>query len=315
MSGIPGSGGIRLTGNDKVIIAGIAIVVILAIIAIIGATCCACVLCLGTSAYNWGDWEGYATQIEHRTDTIVHGGAENIELYVDTFNGNVVIQESAATTNVTVTFDVFYPAGRMSDMQTATRSERIDNDTVRITAEAKRNPGYLLNGNYRAHVTVLVPKNSYYVLNLNTINGDVRVAPLCGSSASLGSKNGDVIINGGRYDTLWMETFNGDAEAVGSYEAINATMITRNGGIEVDTLQTAGTLYAETWNGWIQVTLPSETLFTVDARASNGRIIHDTLELNTTIDRNSELKGYTAGGAGDLMVTLRTRNGEIDIGY
>ena len=301
--------------TEKTIIAGIAIVVVLAIIAVIAAACCACMLFASTNTFNWGQWGGYSTQTEHRTDTTVHAGAPNIELYVNTINGNVIIQESATATDVTVTYDVFFPQGRMSDMLTGTRSDIINNDTVRITAEAKRNPDTLMGGNYGAHVTVLVPKNSSYVLHLSTMNGDVRVAPLHGSAAYLDSKNGDVILNGGSYGTVRLETWNGNAEAGEGYETSNATLITRNGRIEVDTLQNAGTLYADNWNGRVSVTLPRDTLFSIDARTSNGRVSYGSLQFNTTIDRNNELKGTTAGGAGNLTVTLRTLNGEIDIGY
>jgi hypothetical protein len=305
-----------LASNDKVIIAGIAIVVVLAIIAIIGAACCACVLCVSTSSWHWGEWGGYSATTEHREDTTVHAGAPNIELYVDTFNGNIVVQESATTTDVTVTYDVFYPQGRMSDVQTGTRSDNVNNDTVRITAEAKRNPSdIILTGNYGAHVTILVPKNSSYVLRLNTLNCDVRVAPLHGESVIMNSKNGDVTLNGGSYGSIRLETYNGAAEATGSYESTNATLITRNGRIVADTLQTTGTLYADTWNGRVDVTLPRDTLFTVDASTWNGRVSHNSIQLNTTVDRSNELKGTTSGGAGNLTVTLRTRNGEINIGY
>jgi hypothetical protein len=304
-----------LKSNDKVIIAGIAIVVVLAIIAIIGAACCACIFCLGTNTWHWGEWSGYTAQTEHRTDTTVHGGAANIELYVDTINGDIVIQESAATTNVTVTYDVFYPEGHMNDMQTGTRSEIINNDTVRITAEAKRNPGYILAGNYGAHITVMVPKNSSYVLHLNTLNGNVNVAPLHGSSVIMDSKNGDVNLNGGSYDTIHMETYNGDIEARGSYETNNATLITRNGRIEADTLQTAGILNADTWNGRIQITLSRDTLFKVEASTWNGQVRHNSIPVIATTDKKTQLIGYTNGGAGNLTLTLTTRNGEIDIDY
>jgi DUF4097 and DUF4098 domain-containing protein YvlB len=301
--------------DDKVIIAGIAIVVVLAIIAIIGAACCACLICVATSSTNWGSWGGYSAQTEHRTDMTVHEGAANIELYVDTINGNIVIQESATITNVTVTYDVFFPQGHTDDMQTGTRSDIINNDTVRITAEAKRNPGYILTGNYGAHITVLVPRNSSYTLHLSTLNGDVNVAPLHGSAAYLDSKNGDVSLNGGSYDTVRMETFNGNVEAMGGYESNNATLINRNGRIEVDTLQTAGTLNADTWNGRIDVTLPMDTLFTVDASTWNGQISHSLIPMTATTDKKTQLIGYTTGGRGNLTLTLTTRNGEIDIGY
>ncbi len=299
--------------DDKVIIAGIAIVAVLAILAVIGAACCACMLFFSTTSWHWGEWNSYSQ--EHRTDTTVHGGAANIELYVNTINGGITIQESAAVTNVTVTYDIFYPEGRINDMLTSTRSNVINNDTVRITAEAKRNPGYLPTGNYGADVTVLVPENSSYVLNLNTWNGRVTVAPLHGSSAILYSMNGDVILDGGSYDIVRMETLNGDVDASGPFEATNTTLITKNGRIEADTLQSTGTLYADTWNGRVDVTLPRDTLFSVDASTLNGRVRHGSLQFNATVDKNSQLKGYTTGGAGSLTVTLRTANGEINIGY
>jgi DUF4097 and DUF4098 domain-containing protein YvlB len=305
-----------LKSNEKVIIAGIAIVVILAIIAIIGAACCACVLCLTTSStWHWGEWGGYAAQTEHSTNTTVFSGAANIELYVDTINGDIAIQESAAATDVTVTYDVFYPQGHMNDVQTDTRSDIINNDTVRITAEAKHNTGFISTGNYGAHITVMVPKNSSYILHLSTLNGDVNVAPLHGSSVIMDSKNGDVNLNGGRYDTIHMETYNGNVEAMGSYETNNVTLINRNGRIEVDTLQTAGTLNADTWNGHIQVTLPRDTLFRVDASTWNGQITHSSIPVTATTDKRTQLIGYTTGGAGNLTLTLTTRNGEIDINY
>jgi hypothetical protein len=301
--------------DDKVIVAGIAIVVVLAIIAIIGAACCACIFCVGTTSWNWGNWGGYSTQTEHRTDTTVHGGAANIELYADTINGNIVILESASITNVTVTYDVFFPEGHTSDMQTGTRSDIINNDTIRITAEAKRNPGYILTGNYGAHITILVPRNSSYTVHLSTLNGDVDVAPLHGSAAYLDSKNGDVSINGGNYDVVRMETYNGDVEAMGGYESSNATLINRNGKIEVDTLQAAGTLNADTWNGRIDVMLPRDTLFTIDANTWNGQISHSSIPITATTDKRTQLIGYTTGGRGNLTLTLTTRNGEINIGY
>ena len=112
-----------------------------------------------------------------------------------------------------------------------------------------------------------------------------------------------------------METYNGDVEAIGSYETNNATLITRNGRIEVDTLQIAGTLKADTWNGRIQVTLPGDTLFKVDASTWNGQIKHNTIPMIATTDKKTQLTGYTQGGEGNLTLTLTTRNGEIDISY
>ena len=165
-----------MKGNEKVIIAGIAIVVVLAIIAIIGAACCACVLCLGTTSWHWGKWGGYSAQTEHKTVTDTAAVADNIELYVDTIGGDVDIVLSPTVTTVTVDYDVYAPVGHLDNMVTRTTSVNVDNNTTRITAKAERKAG-VFTGNYGAGVTVTVPKNSSYHLNLHTLGGDITVPP------------------------------------------------------------------------------------------------------------------------------------------
>ena len=303
-----GSGGIQLKVDTRVFVAGLAIVVVLALIVVIGAACCACIFCVSTTP-----WWTTSTQTEHRTDTTVHAGAPNIELYVDTIGGDVVIEESAAATDVTISFDVHYPQGRMNDMQTETRSEQIDNATVRITATARHNAGYLATGSYGADVTVTVPKNASYVLDLHTLGGDITVPPLTGTSVRMDTLGGALDLNGGRYETVYMNTAGGNIRA--TYEATNVTLTTLGGNIDVDTTQTAGRLYANTMGGNINVVLPSNTLFTVDASTFGGRVRHGSIHLSPTTDTDSHLVGPTEGGAGNLTITLKTMGGNIDLGY
>jgi hypothetical protein len=167
ISGIPGPGGIRLKVDDKVIIAGIAIVAALAIIAIIGAACCACVFCVGTTSWNWGNWGGYSTQTEHKAVTDTAAAADNIELYVDTIGGDVEIVLSPTVTTVAVNYDVYAPVGRLDNMVTRTTSINVDNNTTQITAKAERKPG-IITGNYGAGITVTVPKNSSCHISTST---------------------------------------------------------------------------------------------------------------------------------------------------
>ena len=297
--------------DSKIIVAGIAIVVVLAIIAVIGAACCACVFCAWTGNWNWGNWGGYA-QTEHRVDKTVQAGADNIELEVDTIAGNVEIQESAVS-DVTVTYDIFGPAGRLNDIRTGTSGVNVNNDTVRIRAEARLNPGILLIGKYGAHVTVMVPKNSSYSLTLHTLGGDIKVPPLQGTSVYMDTLGGKLSLNGGRYETVYLNTAGGDIFA--SYEATNATFKTLGGKIEVDTTQTTGTLNANTKGGNIAVTLPSETLFTIDASTLGGHVRHGSIRMTPTSENDWTFAGQTEGGAGSLKITLKTMGGDIDIGY
>jgi DUF4097 and DUF4098 domain-containing protein YvlB len=318
--------------DDKVIVAGIAIVVVLAIIAVIGAACCACVFCVGTTSWNWGSWGGYSTQVEHKTVTDTPAGADHIELYVDTTGGDIQIAQSATATDVTVTYDVFAPVGHLDNMVTSTDSVNVDNNTVRIRAKAERKAG-IFAGSYGAHVTVTVPKNSSYYLNLHTLGGDITVSPLHGSAVYMDTLGGRLNLNGGRYDIVYMNTMGGDVRA--SYEASNVTLKTTGGNIEADTTQTAGTFYANTLGGNIQVDtlqadgtfyantlggnivvrLPADTLFTLDASTFGGRVRHDSIHMSPTTDNDRSLVGPTEGGAGSLKVTLKTLGGNIDIGY
>jgi hypothetical protein len=311
-SGIPGPGGIQLKVDDKVIVAGIAIVVVLAIIAIIGAACCACVFCVSTTSWNWGNWGGYSAQTEHKTVTYTPAAADNIELYVDTIGGDVDIVQSAVATSVTITYDVYAPVGHLDNLVTTTDSASVDNNTVRITAKAERKSG-IFSGSYGAGITVTVPKNSSYYLNLHTLGGAITVSPLHGSAVYMDTLGGKLNLNGGRYDTVYMNTAGGDIHA--SYEASNVTLKTVGGNIEADTTQTAGTLYANTLGGNIQVRLPADTLFTIDASTFGGRVRHGSIRMSATTDRDSALVGSTEGGAGSLKVTLKTMGGNIDIGY
>lgn len=279
--------------DEKVIIAGIAIVVILAIIAIIGAACCACVFCVGTTSWNWGSWGGYGTQTEHKTVTDTATAADHIELYVDTIGGDIEIAQSAEATGVTVTYDVYAPVGHLDNMVTSTQSANVDNNTVRITAKAERKTG-IFSGNYGAGITVTVPKNSSYYINLHTLGGKLN-------------------LNGGRYDTVYLNTAGGDIYA--SYEASNVTLKTVGGNIVADTTQTTGTFYANTLGGDIELRLPADTLFTVDASTFGGRIRHSSIHMSPTTENDWSLVGPTEGGAGDLKITLKTMGGNIDISY
>jgi DUF4097 and DUF4098 domain-containing protein YvlB len=322
-----------LKSNDKVIIAGIAIIVVLAIIAIIGAACCACVLCITTSStWHWGEWGGYTSQTEHKIVTDTAAVADNVELYVDTIGGDIDIVQSATATSLTITYDIYAPVGKLDNMVISTSPVNVDNNTTRVTVKAERKSG-IFSGNYGAHVTITVPKNSSYYLNLHTLGGDITVPPLHGNAVYMDTLGGKLELNGGVYGTVYMNTAGGDIYA--SYEASNVTLKTLGGKIEadttqtagtfyantlggdiqIDTLQTAGTIYANTLGGHIELKLPADTRFMVDASTFGGRVRHGSIHMSPTTDNDWSLVGPTEGGAGDMKVTLKTMGGNIDISY
>lgn len=306
ISGSPGSGGITLK-VDKVIIAGAAIIVILAIILVIAGACGACAFLASTPGTH-----GSFGQTEHEIRSDTHAGADNIDLTVNTFGGDVIIQEWADN-SVKVTYDVFAPSGHLDEILTSTRDTKDGNSTT-IIAEAKIRDQNLINlGDRGASVTVVVPKNSSYTLKLNTAGGKVTVPPLHGSSVYLNTLGGDISLNGGRYDTVDINT--AGSRIYASYEATNATFNTLGGDIEIDTTQTAGTIEANTAGGDIDVRLPSSALFSVDATTMGGRVRHGTIHMTASKESDWQLIGQTEAGAGNLSIRLHTLGGNIDINY
>jgi DUF4097 and DUF4098 domain-containing protein YvlB len=128
---------------------------------------------------------GSLTTTEHMEVTTTHDGAENIELDVNTLNGNVEIQE-AADDKVTVVYDIIASKGHLHDVLTGTNGSRVDdNNTVKIVAEAKvLHPDDGFIGTRGANIIVKVPRGTHYSLNLSTLNGDVIVPDISGASFS-----------------------------------------------------------------------------------------------------------------------------------
>ncbi|CAJ36652.1 DUF4097 family beta strand repeat-containing protein [Methanocella arvoryzae] len=251
--------------------------------------------------------------VDHREVTTSHAAAENVEIYVDTLGGNVVIEESAGD-RIEVTYDVYAPAGRLDDMLASTKSVRVDDNTTRITAVVERRPGTsIISGNWGAHVTVTVPRNSSYALDLHTMGGDITVPSLHGKKVYMDTMGGKLRLDGGRYETVYMNTMGGDI--IATYEASNVTLRTLGGRIDVDASQTTGKLDVDTMGGDIDVRLPAGTLFTVDASTMGGKVSHGSIQMNATEKTKTKLVGQTYGGAGSLDIRLSTMGGDIEISY
>jgi hypothetical protein len=162
----------------------VAVLVIVLIIGIVGVIA-------GIITLNWGS----LTTAEHMEVTTSNDGADNIELDVTTLNGNVEIRE-AADDRVTVVFDIVAPKGHLYDVLTGMNSTRVDNNTVKIVAEAKLvRPDDGFTGSRGANIIVNVPRGSHYSLNLDTLNGDINVPDIGDASFSriaAGTLNGNV---------------------------------------------------------------------------------------------------------------------------
>jgi DUF4097 and DUF4098 domain-containing protein YvlB len=214
--------------------------------------------------------------VEHREDRTLQPAADNIVLNVSTINGNVEIREMAGRTDVEITFDIIATEGHLLHVLTSTNGTRIDNNTVMITAEAKLMKQYEGEvATHGANIIVTVPQGSHYELNLNTLNGDIKVPALNGGSLIAGTMNGNVEITGGNYSTIDARSSNGD----------------------------------------VTVKLQEGTLFYVDASTMNGRVRHGNIHMSPTAENDRTLTGSTEAGNGSLRMSLHTMNGNVEISY
>jgi DUF4097 and DUF4098 domain-containing protein YvlB len=141
----------------------------------------------------------------------VHDAAENIDLTVTTFNGNIEIQESSEY-DVEVTYNVSAPEGHLQHIVTGTNASK-DGNTTKFVIEAKlSDPKEKLPINHGCDIIVKVPKNSTYNLDITTSNGNVKVTRLNGSKMIIATSNGNIDMASGNYSTIDAATSNGNID-------------------------------------------------------------------------------------------------------
>jgi len=291
---------------DKIIIAVLALIAILVVLLAGIGLCSFCMFAnnIKTTSFN--------NPIEHREDKTIHDGAASVSIDVNTIGGNIEISEST-TDKIEVIYDVYATQGRLYDIVTGTNYS-MEGDMLKIKATAKfpDDPSTLI-GIRGAHVLVKVPRNASYSLNLKTMGGNVIVPDIQGNSLKAETMGGKIDLNGVSYDSVTANTAGGNINA--EYNARTAVFETMGGNIVLDAKQSAGTINANTAGGDIRVTLPQDTLFTIDASTMGGRVNHGSIHMDATEEARTKLIGPTEGGAGNLSVSLKTMGGDIEISY
>jgi DUF4097 and DUF4098 domain-containing protein YvlB len=94
----------------------------------------------------------------------------------------------------------------------------------------------------------------------------------------------------------------------------NLTLTTHNGNVNVQ-VDKSSEIGVITDNGNIQVSVPQNTQFQATASVANGKISHQGITMDANPDSTSRLKGTTTGGAGNLVMTLMSGNGDITLSY
>ena len=127
-----------------------------------------------------------------------------------------------------------------------------------------------------------------------TVSGDVTLTNLSGE-VEVGSVSGDIVVSGGEFDSVEMETVNGDIEFGGA-------------------LREDGELGIESINGTVDVTFSTELSARVDIETFNGSIKNcfgPKPQRTSKYSPGLELS-FTAGD-GDGYVAIETLNGTVRI--
>jgi hypothetical protein len=171
--------------------------------------------------------------------------------------------------------------------------EEVSGDRVRVESRPPRLSGM---GGHEIEWTIKVPKG--VIVDLRTVNGGVRINGLSGEVHAKTT-------NGGVKGSLATTTL---------FEGSSV-----NGGIEVaitGALDANASIDLETVNGGVEVELPAASRATISARAVNGGVRVNDLDVQrteepTSFDSKRRLEGTMNGGG--AKVTISTTNGGVRI--
>ena len=229
---------------------------------------------------------------------------------VEAFNGGI---EVSATSGLDISAEV-ERTGEGSDQAEA----EADRDAVEVTLELIDGVALLravygpspdsIPGGSGATATVAVPASTR--LELVTSNGPVAVRDISGG-VDVRTSNGPVDLDEVA-GALAVETSNGPV-TVGTTGPVELAVQTSNGGITFDGALQPGDATLETSNGAVDLRLPADAAFTIDATTSNGKATSEFAVDGAAME--SELQG--AVGAPDqaaaTRTTVQTSNGAITL--
>jgi DUF4097 and DUF4098 domain-containing protein YvlB len=246
---------------------------------------------------------------------------------VETFNGKVEVIARPSEGKVEVKL-VSHAGGTSQEaaeenLEDIATSVEMDGDTVRVKAELTSEA--FLTGNRGAEVELQVPMGT--ILDLNTSNGKISATGAAGKTTARTS-NGGISVMGSQGDvalrssngglsaesvkgTIQLETSNGKIDIVSSDGVVKAH--TSNGAVRFKGTAVQGQYSFRTSNGSIELILPSDTSFQLDATTSNGGIDTDfPIQKSSEDSERTRLSG-TVGKNPTVTITAHTSNGRIKV--
>lgn len=264
--------------------------ILLSLILLLGLT--------GCSMVNFG----ISKATEAVTDSFTTGSQPTI--VVDTFNGRINVRAGAdgqVAVTVTKTGSGNSQRAAEADLENVEVRMTQDGNTIRVTAErTDRNP----ISNSGAEVDLTVPVSA--ILDLKTSNGKITSTGIQGDLV-LATSNGEINVMGGQ-GSHNLSTSNGAIQIEAQSAQVNAR--TSNGSISFAGELIDGDHRFETSNGSVDISLPGDSQFELDAHTSNGRVTSDFAVLSNRSSDDNELIG-TVGDNPAVFIRVQSSNGSI----
>lgn len=229
---------------------------------------------------------------------------------VETFNGAI---EVSTTDGAAVSASVSR-SGEGSDQAAA----EADRDSIEVTLELMDGVALLravytpspdsVSGDRGASIQLVVPSST--PLELWTSNGSITVRDTSGG-VSARTSNGPVELRdlGG---SLAVDSSNG-AVTVTTDEPVAVDLHTSNGFVRFDGLLQPGEARFETSNGGVELALPADAAFALDASTTNGKVTSELVISGSVTDSAVEGVVGSPQDAEATTVVVRASNGPITL--
>ncbi|MCD1293557.1 hypothetical protein CUJ83_00915 [Methanocella sp. CWC-04] len=222
-------------------------------------------------------------------------GFDTIELDVHNMNGNVIVKEGDADE-----YEIeVHAKGTEKDFANKyvefVESGAAGTKTLKVAVKDHRWDDGRNFDRFYSDIIITLPKNKHYGdMQLNTVNGNVDVCDLSG-------------------DHLLMTAVNG--KLTSSFNADNSELVNVNGNIYVTTSKTTGKITATTVNGNINMNVPENSEFKIEAHsASPVDKISVSVPVKTSKNNGFTFIGETENYNGNgIVMNFNLVNGNIEI--
>jgi hypothetical protein len=229
---------------------------------------------------------------------------------VETFNGPIEVSSSGGS-------QVQAEVERRSEGADAADAEA-NRDAIEVSLELVDGAALLravytpnpqsIPGGSGAAVTLRVPAST--ALQLVTSNGPIAVVDTAAGLAARTS-NGPVRLSGVA-DIISVDTSNGPVSVEAS-EPVVLDVRTSNGGITVDGALAPGESVLETSNGAVELQMPADAAFSIDASTSAARASSEFVIDGSTGESTLQGTVGAPGVAAETTVRIRSSNGAITL--